>query len=291
MKGKVITKIKGFYYVEVEGVTHECKLRGILKKNNKKDNCVTGDIVEFSDENFITKVYPRKNIIHRPLVANIDYLIIQFSALDPKFDIGRFNILLLNAFYYNIKPIAVINKVELLSVEEEVELRKSLEFLKKLEIEIFYISTYEDIGIAEVKEYIKGQITAFGGPSGSGKSSLLNLIQSGKKLEVGATSKKNSRGRHTTKGTTLLPMLEGGWVIDTPGFSSIELPPIKDVTELSNLFPEFIEYRTCKYNNCIHINEPNCGVKDQLGLGIEQARYDFYIWCYNFYKLERWNKY
>ena len=156
---------------------------------------------------------------------------------------------------------------------------------------IFYISTYEDIGIAEVKEYIKGQITAFGGPSGSGKSSLLNLIQSGKKLEVGATSKKNSRGRHTTKGTTLLPMLEGGWVIDTPGFSSIELPPIKDVTELSNLFPEFIEYRTCKYNNCIHINEPNCGVKDQLGLGIEQARYDFYIWCYNFYKLERWNKY
>ena len=181
--------------------------------------------------------------------------------------------------------------MELLSVEEEVELRKSLEFLKKLEIEIFYISTYEDIGIAEVKEYIKGQITAFGGPSGSGKSSLLNLIQSGKKLEVGATSKKNSRGRHTTKGTTLLPMLEGGWVIDTPGFSSIELPPIKDVTELSNLFPEFIEYRTCKYNNCIHINEPNCGVKDQLGLGIEQARYDFYIWCYNFYKLERWNKY
>jgi len=211
--------------------------------------------------------------------------------LDPKFDIGRFNILLLNAFYYNIKPIAVINKIELLTDEEFKELKEQLNFLKKLDIEIFYISTYENIGIDQVKGYIKGNITAFGGPSGAGKSSLLNMLQEEKKLETGETSKKNSRGKHTTKGTTLLPMVEGGFVIDTPGFSSIELPPVKTIDELASLFPEFNEYRVCKYSNCIHINEPDCGIKDQLNKGIDQSRYDFYLWCYNFYKTERWNKY
>jgi len=266
-------------------------LRGVLKKRNNKDNCVTGDLVEFTEDGFITKIYPRKNIIHRPLVSNIDYLVIQFSALDPKFDIGRFNILLLNSFYYNIKPIAVINKIELLEPCEFDELKEQLKFLKKMNIEIFYISTYEKIGIDKLKEYIKGNITAFGGPSGAGKSSLLNILQGEKVLEVGETSKKNSRGKHTTKGTTLLPMLNGGYVIDTPGFSSIELPPIKTIDELASLFPEFEEYKTCKYSNCIHINEPDCGVKDALNKGIEQSRYDFYIWCYNFYKTERWNKF
>ena len=199
--------------------------------------------------------------------------------------------MLLNAFYYNIKPVAVINKIELLDDEGLKELKVQLEFLKKLDIEVFYISTYENLGVEKLKDYIKGKITAFGGPSGAGKSSLLNLLQEEKVLEVGETSKKNSRGKHTTKGTTLIPMKNGGWVIDTPGFSSIELPPIKDIDELASLFLEFHEYKTCKYSNCIHINEPNCGIKDELNKGITQSRYDFYLWCYKFYSEERWNKY
>lgn len=211
--------------------------------------------------------------------------------MDPKFDIGRFNILLLNAFYYKIKPVAVINKIELLDDEGLKELKTQLEFLKQLNIEVFYISTYENIGVEKLKEYIKDKITAFGGPSGAGKSSLLNMLQEERVLEIGETSKKNSRGKHTTKGTTLLPMKAGGWVIDTPGFSSIELPPIKTADELAGLFAEFDEHRTCKYSNCIHINEPQCGIKDGLDQGISQSRYDFYLWCYKFYSEERWNKY
>ena len=218
-------------------------------------------------------------------------MVIQFSALDPKFDIGRFNILLLNAFYYNIKPVAVINKIELLKDSELDELKGQLVFLEELGIEVFYISTYEKLGIDGIKNYIKNSITAFGGPSGAGKSSLLNMLQEEKTLEVGETSKKNSRGRHTTKGTTLLSLEDGGFVIDTPGFSSIELPPIKSIGELANLFPEFNRFKDCKYSNCIHINEPECGIKDKLDNGIDQSRYDFYIWCYSFYKAERWNKY
>ena len=275
----------------MEEKTYECRLRGILKKKNNKDNCVTGDLVEFGEDGFITKVCPRQNIIHRPLVSNIDYLVIQFSALDPKFDIGRFNILLLNAFYYKIKPVAVINKIELLDDEGMKELKAQLEFLKQLDIEVFYISTYENIGIEKLKDCIKNKITAFGGPSGAGKSSLLNMLQEERVLEIGETSKKNSRGKHTTKGTTLLPMKNGGWVIDTPGFSSIELPPIKTVDELAGLFKEFNEYRSCKYSNCIHIKEPECGIKNELNHGISQSRYDFYLWCYKFYTEERWNKY
>jgi ribosome biogenesis GTPase len=86
-------------------------------------------------------------------------------------------------------------------------------------------------------------------------------------------------------------MIDGGFVIDTPGFSSIELPPVKDIEELASLFPEFHEHQSCKYSNCVHINEPNCGVKEALENKISKERYEFYLWCYNYYKNERWNRY
>lgn len=299
IKGLIISKIKGFYNIqeEKEGKVYQCKLRGLLKKSNKKENCVTGDIVTFTEDGFITKVEKRKNIIKRPLVANIDYLVIQFSAMDPKFDFGRFNILLLNAFYYKIKPVAVINKIELASEKELEEIKVSLDFLKSLDIDTFYVSTIKETNLNSFKEYIKDKITAFGGPSGVGKSSLLNLLQDKLTLEVGETSKKNSRGRHTTKGTTLLPLPSGGFVIDTPGFSSLELPPIKDVAELGNLFFDFDSFRSCKYNDCTHTHEPGCVIKEniqepQLGSQfISKLRYDFYLWCIEFYEKEVWNKY
>jgi ribosome biogenesis GTPase len=283
--------MQGFYYVETQGQIHECRLRGILKKTDRKDNCIVGDVVEFSEDHSITKVFERKNIIHRPLVANIDYIVIQFSAIDPKLDYERINVLILNSYYYKIKPLIIINKIDLIEEEDIEEIKNNLHYLKALDIDLFFVSTTENIGIEEVSSYIKDRITAFGGPSGVGKSSILNLLQKSVTLKVGETSRKLKRGKHTTRATTLLHLKEGGFVIDTPGFSSVDLPEIKNVQELIDLFPEFSVDEQCRFSNCIHVNEPGCAVKDAVERGdISKERYEFFLRCYEKLKTERWNK-
>ena len=184
----------------------------------------------------------------------------------------------------------VINKIELLSQSELNDFKESLAFLKSLYIPIIYVSTKENINLELLQEKLKGMVSALGGPSGVGKSSIINLIQSDMTLEVGETSKKTSRGKHTTKGTNLLNLNVGGYIIDTPGFSSLELPPIGDSDELLDMFPEFWG-KKCKFNDCLHINEPNCGVKEAVDKDISKTRYDFYCDTYNKLKQERWNKY
>ncbi|WP_308193073.1 ribosome small subunit-dependent GTPase A [Fusobacterium mortiferum] len=287
-----MNKIQGFYYVKSEDKVYECKLRGILKRKESKDNCVVGDIVEISEDNYIINVEERKNLVERPLVANIDYLVIQFAGKDPDIDYERLNILLLRSFYYKIKPVIIINKIDLLSAEELEEVKKNLEFLNKLDIKYFLISQKENIGIDELKVFLKDKITAFGGPSGVGKSSIINLLQNEKKLETGETSKRLRRGKHTTKDTNLLELIGGGYIIDTPGFSSVELPDIKDAQELIALFPEFTNRGNCKFNNCLHLNEPSCAIKNSVEEGeIERSRYNFYKKVYEKLKEERWNRY
>ncbi|MDY4801858.1 MAG: ribosome small subunit-dependent GTPase A [Fusobacterium mortiferum] len=287
-----MNKIQGFYYVKSEDKVYECKLRGILKRKESTDNCVVGDIVEISEDNYIINVEERKNLVERPLVANIDYLVIQFAGKDPDIDYERLNILLLRSFYYKIKPVIIINKIDLLSAEELEEVKKNLEFLNKLDIKYFLISQKENIGIEELKVFLKDKITAFGGPSGVGKSSIINLLQNEKKLETGETSKRLRRGKHTTKDTNLLELIGGGYIIDTPGFSSVELPDIKDAQELIALFPEFTNRGNCKFNNCLHLNEPSCAIKNSVEEGeIERSRYNFYKKVYEKLKEERWNRY
>ncbi len=289
----MINKIQGFYYVKSEdGSVYECKLRGILKRKESKDNCVVGDIVEISEDNYIINVEERKNLVERPLVSNIDYLVIQFAGKDPEIDYERLNILLLRSFFYKIKPIVIVNKIDLLTDEEIEKLKKRLEFLEKLDIRYFLISQKENLGIDQLKAFLKDKITAFGGPSGVGKSSIINLLQNEKKLETGETSKRLKRGKHTTKDTNLLELIDGGYIIDTPGFSSVELPDIEDAQKLIELFPEFKNREDCKFNNCLHLNEPSCAIKKCVESGeIEKSRYDFYKKVYEKLKCERWNRY
>lgn len=273
--------------------THECRLRGVLKRKDKKDNCVVGDYVEISEDNFIMEIEERKNIINRPLVSNIDYLVIQFAAKDPEIELDRLNNLILNSIYHKISPIVVINKTDLLTPEEKTKLENTLSYLKNIDIPVFFVSTVQNINIDKVKELIKGKTTAFGGPSGVGKSSILNIIQDKKELTVGETSKRLKAGKHTTRDSNLIPLAEGGYVIDTPGFSSLELPPIENVEELVSLFKEFtFDEGYCKFLDCHHINEPKCVIKEKVEMEkISKIRYEFYKKVYEKLKNERWNRY
>ena len=293
IKGRIINKIQGFYYVSDGTNQYECRLRGILKRKDKKDNCVVGDYVEISEDNFIMNISERKNIINRPLVANIDYLVIQFATKDPEIELDRLNNLILNSIYHKISPVVVINKIDLLSEEEKKELENMLSYLADIDIPLFFVSTFKNENIDKVKEFIKGKTTAFGGPSGVGKSSILNILQNKKELVVGETSKRLKAGKHTTRDSNLIPLDDGGYVIDTPGFSSLELPPIENVEELVSLFKEFtFEDKYCKFLNCHHINEPYCIIKEKVQQGkISKIRYDFYKKVYEKLKNERWNKY
>ncbi|WP_291942718.1 ribosome small subunit-dependent GTPase A [Cetobacterium sp.] len=288
-----MNKIQGFYNIESEGKEYLCKLRGILKRSDKRENCTVGDYVIFDADGFITEVKPRKNLLRRPLVANIDYGVIQFAAKDPAIDYEKINILILNSLYNKISPVLIINKIDLLSEEELEEIKSNLEYLSKIDIPVFYISTYKNLGMDELKAFLKDKVTAFGGPSGVGKSSILNLLQDSKELKTGETSKRLRAGKHTTRDSKLLTLPSGGFVIDTPGFSSVDLPPTSDAQDLISLFPEFHQFGDeCKFNNCVHVNEPQCGVKSAVDSGkITKERYEFYKRCYDKSKNEIWNKY
>ncbi len=259
--------------------TFLCKLKGILKRENDKSNCITGDTVEFSKEELvITAIHNRKNSLPRPLVANVDYFIITFAAKQPDFDFDRFSLLLINSFYYNITPVVVINKEELLTIDEKSELTSRLSFLKNLGVNLFFLSALSETGINELKDFMGNKICAFGGPSGAGKSSLINKLQSSEILEIGDISLKTERGKHTTKGASLLICDNGGYIIDTAGFSTIDFPKFTSIDEYIESFPDIDELsENCGFRNCRHINEPSCRVKDAVADGsFSEERYQLY---------------
>ncbi|WP_339017581.1 ribosome small subunit-dependent GTPase A [Fusobacterium animalis] len=291
IQGVVINKIQGFYYVESNNKVFECKLRGILKKTNNKYNCVVGDRVEISEDNTIVEIFKRDNMLIRPIVANVDYLVIQFAAKHPNIDFERINLLLLTAFYYKVKPIVIVNKIDYLTEEELCELKEKLSFLEKISVPMFLISCHQNIGLEKVENFLKDKITVIGGPSGVGKSSFINFLQSEKTLKTGEISEKLQRGKHTTRDSNMIKMKVGGYIIDTPGFSSIEVPNIENRQELISLFPEFSSIESCKFLNCSHTHEPGCNVKKEVEENkISKDRYDFYKKTLEILS-ERWNRY
>lgn len=266
-------------------------MRGILKKTNNKFNCVVGDLVELSEDNSIDKIYKRKNLLIRPVVSNIDYMAIQFAAKDPSIDYEKINLLILNALYQKVQPIIIINKVDLLEKFEIKFIQNKLSYLKEINIPLFMLSTFDMSGIKELESYLKGKITVIGGPSGVGKSSLINILQNEQVLKTGEISEKLKRGKHTTRDSNMMKLKIGGFIIDTPGFSSIDVPDIKNREELISLFPEFLNLGTCKFLNCSHTHEPNCAVKAAVeSEKLSKDRYKFYEKVLSLL-VERWNKY
>ena len=279
--GKVIRKIKGVYFIypftpfknidDFENSLIQAKLRGNLKIKNKKDNCIIGDIVEFDDElNVIETIKERKNFIDRPLISNIDYIALFFSAKEPDFDIIAFQKSLLKIHKNNLKPILVITKSDLLSKDEKNNLKTLLKDNFPY-LNLFFIST-KNGDIEEFKNFIKHKDIIISGPSGVGKSTLINNIIGSDTLKTNEVSQKTKKGRNTTVDTRFFPFLDG-FIIDTPGFSSIEFPKLNDTLEIKEYFPEINELSTeCKFKNCSHITEPHCNVKEN----IKKIRYDFY---------------
>ena len=279
--GKVIRKIKGVYFIypftafkninDFENSLIQAKLRGNLKIKNRKDNCIIGDIVEFDDElNVIETIKERKNFIDRPLISNIDYIALFFSAKEPDFDIIAFQKSLLKIHKNNLNPILVITKSDLLNTNEKENLKVFLENNFPY-LNLFFIST-KNKDIEEFKNFIKHKDVIISGPSGVGKSTLINNIIGSDTLKTNEVSQKTKKGRNTTVDTRFFPFLDG-FIIDTPGFSSIEFPKLNDTLEIKEYFPEINELSTeCKFKNCSHITEPHCNVKEN----IKKIRYDFY---------------
>lgn len=275
---QVIKMYNGFYYLQMAGQEEllSCRLRGRIKRN--KGAVVTGDYVEYQmledGTGVIERCLPRRTLLKRPAVANIDQVLITFAARQPDLNQLLLNRFLVLAEWSGIPEIVIcINKCDLL--EEKVDF---LQDYVQAGYKLLMVSAQEGQGIQELKNLLTGRVTVFAGPSGVGKSSLLNAVDSNLELATGKISDKIKRGKHTTRAACLLPLPEGGTVVDTPGFSAAELENI-DKAQLAHYFPEFRPYiEKCYYNTCTHSHEPDCAVKEAVAAGaICQARYEAYL--------------
>lgn len=254
-------------------------LRGKFKL--QKITPIVGDYVEYSMENGAAKIeniLPRKNLLYRPKIANVDQTVLVTCLKSPKVDYLIIDKFLVQVEKNNLECIIVLNKVDLL---EKDEIDEFLNIYSRL-YPVVLTSAKKNIGIEEIKPYLKNKISTFAGMSGVGKSSLLNAINPGLKLRVGEISEKLQRGKHTTTYTELLEFNFGGFVADTPGFAALDIYDFEP-EELQKFFIEFQEPSMyCGFNDCVHINEPHCAVKEAVqNKEISEKRYNNYLKIYN----------
>ena len=283
MQGRIIRGIAGFYYVHVpEKGIYECKAKGIFRKNKLKP--LVGDFVRLSildEENKkgnIDEVLDRENELIRPAVANIDQALVIFAIKKPEPNLNLLDRFLIMMEQKEIPCILVFNKSDLASEEEKQALR---EIYAGSGCKILFISAKHDQGVEEIREVLKGKTSTVAGPSGVGKSSLINKLQSDVNMETGSISEKIERGKHTTRHTEFIPIGDDTYIMDTPGFSSLAVFDMEK-EELEQFYPEFDEYRdTCRFNGCSHTHEPGCGVKEAIEEGkISIERYENYKLIY-----------
>lgn len=280
MQGKIIRGIGGFYYVHAQdGCIYECRAKGIFRKEKIKP--LVGDNVEISvldpeeKTGNVDALLPRRNALIRPAAANVDQALVVFAAASPKPNLNLLDRFLISMEQQDIPVTVCFNKTDLVSPEE---CRKLAETYAGCGCTVCFISVAHQEGIAQVRSLLEGKTTIVAGPSGVGKSSLTNALQSGVRMEVGEVSRKIDRGKHTTRHTELIVLSEGTYFLDTPGFSSLYLQGI-EYEELKRFFYEFGDFEPyCRFQGCMHLNEPDCAVKDALGQGkISASRYDNYV--------------
>lgn len=283
MQGKIVKGISGFYYVHVvETGIYECKAKGAFR--NQKVKPLVGDNVEIAvvDEEKkkgnVEKILPRKNELIRPAVSNIDMALVIFAAAKPDPNFNLLDRFLCMMEYQKIPVTICFNKCDLITEEQKKELE---DIYKPAGYDIIFTSAKQGINLEGLKELLKGKTTAVAGPSGVGKSSLINQLQDSVYMETGTISEKIERGKHTTRHSEIIPLGDEAYIMDTPGFSSMDVPGFEK-EDLWTCYPEFLPHEPyCKFQGCSHINEPSCGVKDALAEGkISPVRYENYKLLY-----------
>ena len=290
MTGIIIKAISGFYYVSCDDNVYECKARGNFRKAGVSP--VVGDMVEFTlSDNIhgvVEQICERKNLLIRPLVANIDKLFIVSAYTTPAPDTLMIDRLSALAVYNNIEPIIVFNKCDMGSFKEFYDIYDKTGF------KTYIVSAKENLGIEQLKCEMRDCVCAFSGNSGVGKSSILNALFPNLELKTGEVSNKLGRGRHTTRHTELFDVGDGAFVVDTPGFSTVDNN--EDLYDfklaLPECFPDFEEYLgCCKFTSCSHTAEKGCAIIGAVREGkIQKSRHDSYVALFNELKdVTAWN--
>ncbi|MFA9463870.1 MAG: ribosome small subunit-dependent GTPase A [Velocimicrobium sp.] len=283
MQGKIIKGIAGFYYVHTPKMgVYECKAKGIFR--NRKQKPLVGDNVIFDilDENEkkgnIMEILARMNQLIRPAVSNIDQALVIFAVAKPEPNLNLLDRFLLMMNKQKIETIICFNKMDVASQQNSNLL---LDTYEQGKYQVIFTSAAKQEGVEELRSLMKNKTTVLAGPSGVGKSSLINLLIPEANMETGEISQKIERGKHTTRHSELFCMEDAAYIMDTPGFSSLFIENIEK-DELKNYFPEFIKYEEfCRFAGCLHLKEPDCAVKQALEKGeLSKIRYDNYVLLY-----------
>lgn len=290
MVGKIIKGIAGFYYVHVEGKgIYSCRAKGIFRNIHIKplvgDNVRMEVLDEQNKEGNVTEILPRKNSLIRPAVANIDQALVIFAIVKPNPNFNLLDRFLIHMEREKLSSIICFNKQDIASYEEKDAIKKAYETCG---YQSLFISALEMEGIEELKSVLMGKTTAVAGPSGVGKSTIINCLHPEANMETGSISEKIERGRHTTRHSEIIALGNETYIMDTPGFTSLSISEIEK-EELGLYYPEFRRYEPyCRFRGCAHIDEPDCGVKEAVERGeISRVRYENYQMLYREVKAAR----
>lgn len=271
--GIVIKNMNGCFYVQDEhGEIHECKVRGRLKQG--RYSLLVGDRVSFDPAGTIEAIMTRHNQLKRPHVANLDQVILVVAAHEPDINELLLNKLIIMIEHADILLVLCINKCDL----RDENIASLAEIYRQIGYTVIETSTRTGEGLDILREQLHHKVSAFAGPSGVGKSSLLNAIEPSFAFQTGEVSDKIKRGRHTTRHASLYSLDDDSFIMDTPGFSAIDFSEISE-ERLPSLYPEFLAAESgCKFSPCYHEHEPVCGVKDAVADGrIRTGRYESYL--------------